>query len=356
MPIPAGPILAAVAIIGTGVGATVYIRNQEAKKRKAAKAKAKKTPPARSEPVFAEFASLGNSPDIVNAIVYPIELGKLSPVALRLPDGVTTFDDLVIRSNEVLTKGKKLLTSASKGAGPMKPKDALGFLVTNLSPQATKKAWDALKSDIKVDGGVNFDEPSLDLDRVVKRVLKILQPSVNWDAKTPESASQVESSLFAGVALLGELMYQSIWNDYAKKESSNGGCPAGYTLGADGVCRANQQDGGGLIPPDGPPSQTIAEEFIEDQWINFYQSKTLDGVSKVVGTAEYGTPNGPVFAEIKVFSDNKTKANGNYTGVANFVASNSPLNNSLVVLFNKDVQTLLNNLTNQVTSKANNLA
>jgi hypothetical protein len=320
MPAPVVPIiLSTLAVVGVGVGVNAYVQNQDEKKRKA-RAKKKSSTPSRAEPVFAENATLGNSPTIVAKLQTPIEFGELGPIALRRRDTSTRYNQLMIGDDAVFGDGKAL---------SLTPTEAFKALVTNMSPQATQKAWDALSKDIRIDGGVTFDMPSLDMENTIVKVLQTIKPDSDWSNKLgPYGATSVEAKLWAGVMVLGELLYQSIWNAYVAEQDQGGGIPAD-----------------GAIPPS---PATPSTPVVDAGWKNYYAKGDLQGPAKIVGSGNYGSPGDDFFAQIKIFEDNMTRSSGTYTGVASYEANGQ---GGLIVLYDTTIDGLQAKLLNTLNDK-----
>lgn len=323
---PASPLLLILGgtIVAGGLGAAVYYGMKDEKKKDLPK----KTP-ARKEPVFAENATLGNSPAIAAQVVYPITLGAFGPVELRLKGDVKAFDKVVIRSNDVnVSTGGQ---GGNIGRLAVSPKDAVKAIITDLSPQATVKAWNALQEDIRVDGGVIFDTPSYELDNVVRRVLSVIQPKTDWTKKT---LNDLEARVWAGVVTLGEILYQSLWNAHEASQDQGSG-------------------GGGNNTPDqggGEQPGLSLQPIVDQGWVNWYNKGDLKGKIAVKGEGKIGAPGSNFYAEMKVFEDDVARSTGMYTGVASWA---SPTQDSLIILYNKSIPELISKLNTALQGKLN---
>jgi len=304
-------VLGSLAAVAGGSLAVNHYMEVKAEERRKAKKKKKKKGTGNGKngskvATYAENAALGNSPDIVKQVVPPIELGDLGPVSIRMPKtgNVVTYKQLTIRTNEVLGDGKKLALT---------PAQAIAGLVTNMGAATTKLAWETLKQHVKIDGGVTFDAPSESMDNAIAQVLATVDTGTDWSqGLSPHTANSREAKLWQGATMLGELMYQSIWNQYAESEDEpiDGGNGGGAQQGS-----------------------TTGNAEIQSQWDNWYAKGDLKGLIKIVRQSQLG-PTGKNFtAEIKVFEDDMTRDNGNYTGVGNF---DSPTDDGLIVLYGKD--------------------
>lgn len=325
MAAPIVPILVTTAVIGAGVGGVIYVQRQQDEKKAKAKKKKKSGTNGKKNgkktPVFAKNAALGNSPEVVAQVALPIELGELGPVSIRLPKtgNITTYKKLAIREGEVIGNGKKLTLT---------PKQALEGLVTNMSPAATKQVWESLKKDVTTDGGVTFDMPSKDMDRVLKRVLSEAKPDSDWSkGLSPYTATSPEVALWVGTILLGELLYQSVWNSYTEDQDEP-------------------------VPTPGPMPGGSGNAQVDAQWDNWFNKGELQGQIAEVASGNFGPTTKGFFAQLKVFEDDLTRTDGTYTGVASY---DSPTDDGLVVLYGTDAGDVLTRLRNAIKAKEQTL-
>lgn len=329
MPIhPIVPILAIPAALGLGWGVVTVVQDQRAADEK--KKKKKNGKKSTTAAAYAPNGVLGDAPEVMMSVVPPIELGNLGPVQVKLPSGggdVTRVERLNLDTKGAFAEGVALTDP---------PRDVLAGLVTNLTPAATAKAWAELSKDITdTEGGTVFDEPSGSQERLVQQVLKVIAPEIDFSkGLSPYGANGKEAKLWAGVNLLGELRYQSVWNAYAKKQSGGGPTPSGPP---------KPGDGGGM-PVD--PTPDDADPVIEQQWKNYYARPELAKPLKGLRSMRWA-PSGATLFAVRLHED----ANGQVVGVVNYTGRGSGAGDGLYERRGTDPNEVWKNLMTFVQAK-----
>lgn len=185
-----------VALVALGVGAAYGISKAveaaDTKKKKADKKNGKKN--GKVSPlsgVWAENAALGNSPDTVDRVVLPVEL-SFEP-EIRDPE-----------TGDILPAGTNIIDNQA----------LMELLVTNLTPSATKKAYQYMQHWVE-NKGYDLSNPSM-RDKAVQLTLSEIAPDVDWtQGLQPYAYGTPQVDVWLGTQMLGEMAHQSYWNQQA---------------------------------------------------------------------------------------------------------------------------------------------
>jgi hypothetical protein len=179
-------------VIGGAVAIDKYVEQKAKKKAKEKKEQAPAVHPLSG--VWAENATLGNAPLVVNEVMLPIDL-SFEPEVRDLQGNVGPAGGNVVNSQLVLES-----------------------LVTNLTSDTADVAYNYMLF-LAAEKGMDMSNPTV-RDEATQRTLSRVAPRVDWTkGLQPYTVGSPEFDVWLGVQMLGEIAYQSYWNKQAATEA-----------------------------------------------------------------------------------------------------------------------------------------
>lgn len=301
---PAGP--GAVILGIAAVGGLAYAGYMSTQKKTKKKKKAEGVPVGRLSGIYAENATLGNSPEVLNRIALPLNLGQFGAVQLRYRDKTDTYNTMSIGRSMVRGNNNKIDISW---------KDALKRLVTNMTQKATEKAWPILVAEAAAGNDLSSVNPQL--DAAIIKTLSEIAPGTDWSKGLSEyDLMSPEAYVWQGLALLAAIAHQT------KKNSAKPPVPEGGPSDEE-------------VPDGGPADEEVPDNIIDpaEQVVVDDLKKKLNGLTNYYLQGGIGTTikapeivaliedtNG-FSAILAIYADAMTQSNGQYLGVAFYTSS-----------------------------------